>query len=202
MPESFDYKEAPDLEMLGSASGPVPSRRGFMFWLGLGLNAFVGLLIAVPILGYVFSTWKRDAWQQWVTVIPGKIDDYPKGQTRLATFRNPKGIRRLMGWLHRRHPLLGSTSGRWLIHSLCHQLHAPWLPRAMVPRIKSLHVPLPRWGLLRRRWPCRWATTPRTLHLQDRRRSLQEGRTTYSRRPSSHAAGTHLIHVLLRTQLV
>lgn len=90
MPESFDYKEAPDLEMLGSASGPVPSRRGFMFWLGLGLNAFVGLLVAVPILGYVFSTWKRDAWQQWVTLIPGKIDDYPKGQTRLATFRNPK----------------------------------------------------------------------------------------------------------------
>ncbi len=61
-----------------------------MFWLGLGLNAFVGLLVAVPILGYVFSTWKRDAWQQWVTLIPGKIDDYPKGQTRLATFRNPK----------------------------------------------------------------------------------------------------------------
>ena len=61
-----------------------------MFWLGLGLNVVVGLLVAVPILGYVFSTWKRDAWQQWVTLIPGKIDDYPIGQTRLATYRNPK----------------------------------------------------------------------------------------------------------------
>ncbi|MCH2148877.1 MAG: Rieske 2Fe-2S domain-containing protein [Phycisphaerales bacterium] len=90
MPESFDYKDAPDLEMLGSADGPVPSRRGFMFWLGLGLNVIVGALITVPILGYVFATWKRDAWQQWVTLTPGKVDDYPKGQTRLATFRNPK----------------------------------------------------------------------------------------------------------------
>ena len=43
MPESFDYKEAPDLQMLGPDDGPEPSRRGVLFWLGLCLNGLVGL---------------------------------------------------------------------------------------------------------------------------------------------------------------
>ena len=89
MPESFDYKEAPDLKMLGPDDGPEPSRRGVLFWLGLCLNGLVGVLIAVPIIGYVFASWKRDDWQAWVDLVPGKIDDYPKGQTRLASYRNP-----------------------------------------------------------------------------------------------------------------
>ena len=89
MPESFDYKEAPDLKMLGPDDGPEPSRRGVLFWLGLCLNGLVAVLIAVPIIGYVFASWKRDDWQAWVDLVPGKIDDYPKGQTRLASYRNP-----------------------------------------------------------------------------------------------------------------
>ncbi len=89
MPESFDYKEAPDVQMLGEPGGPAPSRRGFLFWLGAALNVVVGLLVAVPILGYVFSSWKRDDWQAWVDLIPGGVDDFPRGQTRMATYRNP-----------------------------------------------------------------------------------------------------------------
>ena len=56
----------------------------------LGLNAVVGLLVALPIIGYVFSSFRRDAWQAWVEITPGSVNDYPKGQTRLAQFRNPK----------------------------------------------------------------------------------------------------------------
>ena len=89
MPESFDYKEAPDPAMIGPDNGPEPSRRGVLFWIGVCLNGLVGALIAVPIIGYVFASWKRDQWQAWVDLVPGKIDDYPKGQTRLATYRNP-----------------------------------------------------------------------------------------------------------------
>jgi len=72
MPESFDYKEAPDVQMLGEPGGPVPSRRGILFWFGAALNVLVGLLVAVPIIGYVFSSWKRDDWQAWVDLVAYK----------------------------------------------------------------------------------------------------------------------------------
>tara|TARA_Y100000589_G_scaffold29497_2_gene24673 strand:- start:13805 stop:14380 length:576 start_codon:yes stop_codon:yes gene_type:complete len=89
MPENFDYKEAPDLRMLGEGDGPEPSRRGLLFWLGAGMMATVGFLVTLPIIGYVFASFKRNAWQAWVELVPGEVDSYPKGQTRLAQFRNP-----------------------------------------------------------------------------------------------------------------
>ena len=89
MPENFDYKEAPDVRMLGGDGGPEPSRRGFLFWLGLSLNVVVGTLVALPIIGYVFASFRRDKWQAWIDLVPATIDSYPKGQTRLAQYRNP-----------------------------------------------------------------------------------------------------------------
>ena len=35
---------------------PPVTRRGFLFTLGLGLNAIAAAFIGVPILGYVFSS--------------------------------------------------------------------------------------------------------------------------------------------------
>jgi len=89
MPENFDYKEAPDVRMLGDDGGPEPSRRGFLFWLGLSLNVVVGLLVAIPIIGYVFASFRRDKWQAWIDLVPATVDSYPKGQTRMAQYRNP-----------------------------------------------------------------------------------------------------------------
>ena len=87
MAENFDYKEAPDLAMLGEGPDPEPPRRTFLFWFGAGLNVIVGTLIALPILGYLFNTWKGTGWQKWTDI--GKVDKYPKGETRLATYTNP-----------------------------------------------------------------------------------------------------------------
>jgi Rieske Fe-S protein len=58
--------------------------------LGVLFNAAVGLLLAVPIVGYILSPvfrGRRQAYESWLSL--GPISQFPAGQTRLATFRNP-----------------------------------------------------------------------------------------------------------------
>ena len=63
MEEQFDYRTAPDPEMLGDASGPAPSRRGFLFWMGAAFNGIAAMLIGIPVVGYIISPWKQSGWQ-------------------------------------------------------------------------------------------------------------------------------------------
>jgi menaquinol-cytochrome c reductase iron-sulfur subunit len=65
------------------------SRRAFLFKLSLALNGVVGAVMAVPIIGYLFgpATGKKSAEEAWVDL--GSLADFPEGETRLATFRNP-----------------------------------------------------------------------------------------------------------------
>ncbi|MGC2659602.1 MAG: Rieske (2Fe-2S) protein [Bryobacteraceae bacterium] len=64
------------------------SRRDWMFKFGTGLNALAGALLAVPLIGFVFSSLgNKQSPQSWIGL--GKVNDYPENQTRLATFRNP-----------------------------------------------------------------------------------------------------------------
>jgi Rieske Fe-S protein len=67
---------------------PPVSRRGFLFRLGIGLNAIAASLLAVPLLGYILSAvFKRQAQQAWIPL--GEIGQFPEKATRLATYRNP-----------------------------------------------------------------------------------------------------------------
>ena len=66
------------------------SRRGMLVTLGVLFNAAVGLLLAVPIVGYLLSPvirGRRQAYESWLSL--GPISQFPAGQTRLATYRNP-----------------------------------------------------------------------------------------------------------------
>jgi menaquinol-cytochrome c reductase iron-sulfur subunit len=66
------------------------SRRAMLVKLGIFFNGVIGALLAVPILGYVLSPIVRSRktpYETWLTL--GALDQYPAGQTRLATFRNP-----------------------------------------------------------------------------------------------------------------
>jgi menaquinol-cytochrome c reductase iron-sulfur subunit len=63
------------------------SRRGFLLRLGLALNAAAAALLAVPILGYLVAPVRRLAEQAWISL--GPLTQFPNGQTRLATYRNP-----------------------------------------------------------------------------------------------------------------
>jgi menaquinol-cytochrome c reductase iron-sulfur subunit len=67
------------------------SRRAMLVKLGLLFNGVVGALLAVPIIRYVLSpimlARKNGGYATWLTL--GAVDEYPAGETRLATFRNP-----------------------------------------------------------------------------------------------------------------
>ena len=65
------------------------SRRAFLFKLSLLANGAVGAVLAVPILGYLLgpSLKKKSADESWISL--GALADFPEGETRLATFRNP-----------------------------------------------------------------------------------------------------------------
>jgi menaquinol-cytochrome c reductase iron-sulfur subunit len=65
------------------------SRRKFLMWIAVGLNGLVGLVLAVPVVGYILGpTFKRNQdWDHWVPV--GNLAQFPKGETRLGQYRNP-----------------------------------------------------------------------------------------------------------------
>jgi Rieske Fe-S protein len=67
-----------------------PSRRGIFLKLGLLLNGAVGLMLAIPVVRYLFSPVARErkpGYRAWVSL--GGVENFPAGQTRLATYRNP-----------------------------------------------------------------------------------------------------------------
>jgi menaquinol-cytochrome c reductase iron-sulfur subunit len=66
------------------------TRRGLFMKLGILFNGLVAAALAVPIVGYVLSALTRgrgNAYFEWVSL--GQVSEFPEGETRLATFRNP-----------------------------------------------------------------------------------------------------------------
>ena len=66
----------------------VASRRAALVKIGLFFNGIVGAVLAVPVVRYLLSPVVSAAEaNQWLSL--GALDQFPAGQTRLATFRNP-----------------------------------------------------------------------------------------------------------------
>jgi len=66
------------------------SRRGLFMKLGILFNACVGAALAVPIGRFLLSSITRghaNGYLDWVSL--GSVNQFPEGETRLATFRNP-----------------------------------------------------------------------------------------------------------------
>lgn len=66
------------------------SRRGFFMKLGILFNALAATVVAVPMVGFLFSSITRgraNGYLSWVSL--GKVSQFPEGETRLATFQNP-----------------------------------------------------------------------------------------------------------------
>jgi len=81
--------EQATLDAAASARRAGHSRRAFLFKLSLLANGAVGAVLAVPIIGYLLgpALKKVSADESWISL--GALDDFPQGETRLATFRNP-----------------------------------------------------------------------------------------------------------------
>ena len=66
------------------------SRRGLFMKLGILFNGLVATALAVPIGRYLLSSITRgrvNGYLDWVSL--GQVNQFPEGETRLATFRNP-----------------------------------------------------------------------------------------------------------------
>ena len=81
-------EESKKEEAVGTSTRSGISRRSFLFKVGAGLNVIAATLFAIPVIGYVFSSFRqRDPYQSWIAL--GAIGNFPENQTRLATYRNP-----------------------------------------------------------------------------------------------------------------
>ncbi len=66
------------------------SRRAFLTNVALGFNAVVAAALGVPIVRYLLSPIARagrPGYDSWLSL--GSLEQFPAGQTRLATYRNP-----------------------------------------------------------------------------------------------------------------
>jgi Rieske Fe-S protein len=66
------------------------SRRDFFTKLGIFFNVIVAAILAVPIIRYLLSPVVLKSAkdnESWVSL--GVMDQFPSGETRLATFQNP-----------------------------------------------------------------------------------------------------------------
>ena len=66
------------------------SRRGLFMKMGILFNGLVAAALAVPVVRLLLSSITRghaNAYLSWVSV--GSVSEFPEGETRLATFRNP-----------------------------------------------------------------------------------------------------------------
>lgn len=66
------------------------SRRDLFMKIGMLCNGIVGVILAVPIVRYLLSPVARGRKQGYASWIPlGGLEQFPSGETRLATYRNP-----------------------------------------------------------------------------------------------------------------
>ena len=66
------------------------SRRGLFMKLGILFNGLVATTLAVPIVKFLLSSVTRGRASGYLSWVPlGQVSEFPEGETRLATFRNP-----------------------------------------------------------------------------------------------------------------
>src|ERR1700726_2045462 len=66
------------------------SRRGLFMKMGILFNGLVATALAVPIVQFLLSSvtgGRGNRYLSWVSL--GSVSQFPEGETRLATFRNP-----------------------------------------------------------------------------------------------------------------
>jgi len=66
------------------------SRRSFFMKLGILFNGLAALVLAAPIARFLLSSVTRGRAGGYLSWVPlGPVNEFPEGETRLATFRNP-----------------------------------------------------------------------------------------------------------------
>jgi Rieske Fe-S protein len=79
-------RQGADLE--SGKDGVQPTRRDWLFKAGVAVNIAAGVILAVPLVGFVFSSFvQRKDPRAWISL--GELENFPEQTTRIATYRNP-----------------------------------------------------------------------------------------------------------------
>ena len=112
-----------------TANAPNSSRRDWLFTIGVATNAIAGFLLAIPLVGFVFSSFvERKDPRDWIAL--GAIENFPVKTTRIASL--PKSIYTPLGWGYRQYSVLGPAPRRREVSGLRYQLHSSWLSGPLV----------------------------------------------------------------------
>jgi len=65
------------------------TRRAFLFKLSVMLNAAVGAVLAVPLIGYLLGPAMKKSSSVGSWIVLGAVSDFPVGATTLVDFRSP-----------------------------------------------------------------------------------------------------------------
>ena len=90
MSELLKYPgESSNNDLPPEAKAAAHTRRVFLFKVAVGLNALVGAVLAVPLIGYLLgpAMKKSSGVGSWIPI--GDVSSFPVGETRLADFRSP-----------------------------------------------------------------------------------------------------------------
>jgi menaquinol-cytochrome c reductase iron-sulfur subunit len=81
--------EQPSNDPGSEAKALAHSRRAFLFKVSVILNAAVGAVLAVPLVGYLLgpATKKDSDTGSWIEL--GSLDSFPVGETKLINFQSP-----------------------------------------------------------------------------------------------------------------
>lgn len=66
------------------------SRRALLMRVGILFNSLAAAILAVPVIRYILSPVAHErkfGYESWLSL--GGLDQFPEGQTRFATYRNP-----------------------------------------------------------------------------------------------------------------
>src|SRR5258708_2317436 len=89
MPEQ-NFDPQPTGEHTTAAPSKPISRRNMLMILGIGINAVAVTLFSVPIIGYIFAPARKGEMRADLAFVSlGQLTQFPEGETRLATYRNP-----------------------------------------------------------------------------------------------------------------
>ena len=88
--------EAPQSPETSNPMSPSPdekaaahSRRTFLFKLSVLLNAAVGTVLAVPLVGYLLGPAAKKDESEGAWIALGQVNDFPIAETRLVDFVSP-----------------------------------------------------------------------------------------------------------------
>ena len=152
-------EDNPGVAVRGEALSP--ERRRFLGRLSIALSAIAAAIVGIPVVGFIIGPLIQSEEPVWCRVGAGK--QFPDRADRQGELRRP--ITDAVGRRHLADGRLVTASGRRALRRVHNQLRPSRLSGTLVAEGWAFHVPMPRRGLLRRRYGGRRAAAAQPVQI-------------------------------------